>query len=361
MPLSRAACGDLPDLHGVRLAYSGHLALNILPGLEGFLRRGAALHLTTCNRDTVDDDLVSALVESGAQAHAWRGMPEEEYLRGIELALDWGPTHSCEMGADLTTAAHARAGAGAEISLRAALEATGSGIARLPGDPLYPIFNWDDLPIKEGLHNRHMVGITTWQTFFERTFLTLHGKHVVVVGYGLVGVGLAESARAFGAVVSVVEKDPGRRLQASYAGWDTGELRDLAPLADVVVTATGHPGVVDAETTTRLKPGCFLINVGHVDHEIDVDSLTPREEIIPHVEAYRRTDGSEIYLFAGGSMANLAAGHGDSLNAFDVTAALMIDGVGFIAALDASKWPAGVYELPRAVWSGTAARALEGN
>ncbi len=42
-----------------------------------------------------------------------------------------------------------------------ALKATGSGVNRL-GDirPGYPIFNWDDLPVKEGLHNRHMVGLT---------------------------------------------------------------------------------------------------------------------------------------------------------------------------------------------------------
>ncbi|HCB16184.1 MAG TPA: adenosylhomocysteinase, partial [Alteromonas sp.] len=37
----------------------------------------------------------------------------------------------------------------------AGLEATGSGINRLGNvAPRYPIFNWDDLPVKEGLHNR---------------------------------------------------------------------------------------------------------------------------------------------------------------------------------------------------------------
>ena len=46
--------------------------------------------------------------------------------------------------------------------MRASLEATGSGIARLAGLTLrYPIFNWDDLPVKEGLHNRRMVGLIT--------------------------------------------------------------------------------------------------------------------------------------------------------------------------------------------------------
>ncbi len=78
----------------------------------------------------------------------------------------------------------------------------GSGSHRLgrqsAGDiqPGYPIFNWDDLPVKEGLHNRHMVGLTAWHTFFQTTHLTLHEKKVLVIGYGLVGQGVAAAAKA---------------------------------------------------------------------------------------------------------------------------------------------------------------------
>lgn len=75
-------------------------------------------------------------------------------------------------GADLTTRLH-QSPNGPQIV--AGLEATGSGISRLNGvAPRYPIFNWDDLPVKEGLHNRHMVGLTAWHTFFQTTHLTLH-------------------------------------------------------------------------------------------------------------------------------------------------------------------------------------------
>ncbi len=78
------------------------------------------------------------------------------------------------MGADITTLLHQRGEFG---NIVAGLEATGSGVNRL-GDiqPGYPIFNWDDLPVKEGLHNRHMVGLTAWHTFFQTTHLTLHEK-----------------------------------------------------------------------------------------------------------------------------------------------------------------------------------------
>ena len=69
----------------------------------------------------------------------------------------WQPTHLCEMGADITTLLHQRGEFG---NIVAGLEATGSGVNRLGIFSRYPIFNWDDLPVKEGLHNRHMVGLT---------------------------------------------------------------------------------------------------------------------------------------------------------------------------------------------------------
>ena len=355
MPLTREACERLGDLSHVRLAYCGHLSPNTVPALTGLLGRGAKLFLTTCNPTTVRDEVVADLLDRGASGHAWCNMPADAQDQALQQALAWQPTHTCEMGADLTVAAQ-----GLEVcSIQAALEATGSGIDRLAGVELrYPVFNWDDLPIKEGLHNRHMVGLTTWQAFFDRTRLSLHGQRVVVVGYGSVGEGLAASARAFGGVVAVAERDPARRLLARYAGWPTAELAELAPEADVIVTATGVAGVIDGEILSRLMAGCFLINVGHVADEIELSALGERREVMPFVEACRVGD-REIYLLAGGSMANLTAGHGDSLNAFDVTAAVMVAGVGFIAGLEGD-WPQTVQPLPESVWRRAADHAVRG-
>lgn len=351
MPATRAACAALPDLSAMRLAYAGHLTLNITAALAAFLERGAALFLTTCNPATVRDEVVDFLKQRGAEAYAWHAMPEAAYHDAFVRALAWQPTHTCEMGAELSALAHRKA----VSSIRAALESTGSGIRRLAGQRLhYPVFNADDLPIKEGLHNRHMVGLTTWQTFFETTHLSLHGKRVVVVGYGLVGRGVAASARAYGGVVSVVERDAERRLEARYDGWHTASLAALAPEADVLVTATGAAGVVRADVLARLKPGCFVLNVGHTADEIDTAALAERRRVLPHVEACRAGD-HEIYLLAGGAMFNLAAGRGDSLNAFDVTAAVLVAGLGFLATPEAASAPPGLHALPAAVWQAVAA------
>ncbi len=358
MPLTRALCERLPDLRGVRLACSVHLDLKMVPALEACLERGADLFLTTCNRTTVRGEVAAYLEQRGATVHAWQGMRNADTKEGVRRGLEWQPTHTCEMGADLSVAAHERG----ETSVRAGLEATGSGISRLQRLQekvalRYPVFNWDDLPIKEGLHNRYLVGLSTWQTFCERTQLSLHGKRVVVVGYGLVGQGVAEAARAFGGAVSITERDAARRLSATYAGWHTSELTDLAERADVVVTATGVPDVIGEEVIRHLKPGCFLLNVGHVANEINLSKLGTRREVIPFVEACE-IDGKTVYLFAGGSMANLTAGHGDSLNAFDLTLAVMVAGLEFMVS-EGATWRAGVHPLPRGVWGEVAARHVQ--
>jgi adenosylhomocysteinase len=235
--------------------------------------------------------------------------------------------------------------------VQASLEATGSGINRLEtlGLP-YPVFNWDDLPIKEGLHNRHMVGLSTWQTFFARTHLTLHEKQVLVIGYGSVGSGIARVARAYGGTVTIIERDPVRAVEARYDGWPARRLEDVIGEADVIVTATGAKGVIAAEHIPLLKDGVFLLNCGHLDAEIDVAALRayPAEQVLPHIEAFMVGD-KRIYLLAGGAMFNLTAGQGDSLNAFDVTLATLVSGIGHIVGLGA-KWSPGIHLLPREVW-----------
>ena len=350
MPRTRRAIAALPDLTGVRLAMSMHLDLKMLPLVRGLRAKGAELFITTCNPTTVRDAVVAEMRAAGARAEAWKDMPEPAYREAIAAALAWRPTHLSEMGADFTHAI--LQGGSSALSVRASLEATGSGINRLQGIVApYPIFNWDDVPVKEGLHNRHMVGLTTWQAFFLRTMLSLHEKRVLVVGYGTVGQGLAFSARAFGGVVMVAERDPARLLQARYDGWETGSVDELAGKADLVCTATGAANAVPWRVIQGLRDGCFLLNSGHRADEIETAPLLacPSAEPIPFVSSHALASGGRVYLFARGAMANLTAGEGDSLNAFDVTLAVMTTGLGHIFGAGENK-PPGVYLLPRAAW-----------
>lgn len=355
MPRTRRAIAGMPDLHGIKLACNMHLDLKMAPLVEGLLSRGCEVFLTTCNPTTVQDDVVTYLSEKGAQSCAWRDMSNDDWSASFNEALDWGPTHLCEMGADLTTRFHEKALSGHTLpQIVAGLEATGSGINRLNGmSPHYPIFNWDDLPVKEGLHNRYMVGLSAWQTFFQTTHLTLHEKLVIVIGYGLVGQGVAASAKAFGAQVQVAECDPARALQAKYDGWPVVELDDAIPSADVIATATGAFSVINQQHLDSMKEGVFVLNVGHVAQEIDVAYLkqhAQHSEPMPYVNAYK-LNGKTIYLLADGSMFNLTAGYGDSLNAFDVTLAVMAKGIEHIIN-EGGQSEKGVYLLPESAWKG---------
>jgi adenosylhomocysteinase len=340
----------------MRLAASMHLDIKIVLLIEGLMERGAEIFLVTCNPATVRDEVAAHLKANGAQVRAWRGMPLDEYEQAIRTALEWGPTHLCELGADLSAALSLKPSAELVPSqgsarVRAGLEGTGSGIARIKElDPPYSVFNWDDLPVKERLHNRHMVGLSTWQTFFNRTLLSLHEKEVVVIGYGLVGQGVAQTARAYGGAVTVVERDPGRALQAAYDGWQVATLAQALPGAGVVVTCTGARKVLAAEHFRWLEDGVFLLNVGHEAGEIELAALYahPHRQVMPFIEEID-LPGRKVYLFAGGSMANLTAGEGDSLNAFDLTVAVLAAGIGFIVS-EGENYPPGVHLLPRHVW-----------
>ena len=349
MPRTQRALQTLPaDLSAMRLACCVHLEIKMIVLFEALLARGAKLFLTTCNPTTVRDDTVQWLVAHGATADARFGMSASECDAAIQRALDWQPTHLCEVGGDLSCALHQRTDV---TSVKASLEGTGSGISRLRALPLrYPVFNCDELPIKEGVHNRHMVGLTTWHAFFDRTRLSLHERRVLVIGYGAVGRGVAETARAFGGAVTIAERDAARALEAAYAGWHVAPLDEAVRAADVIVTATGARDVLTAEHFTQLRDGAFLLNVGHRADELDLATLRAysHHEVQPFIEAFQ-IGARTVYLFAGGSMANLTAGKGDSLNAFDLTLAAFAAAIGHLAGAGAQATP-GVHLLPREVW-----------
>ncbi len=338
---------QLGDCTGKKMAVSTHLDIKMLAFYEGYLRQGGELFVTTCNPTTVRDEVVEYLVSLGAEANAHKNMSDKAWQQSLHDALDWQPYYLCEFGAQLGSIYHQGTG----NSVIASLEGTGSGVSALKSMELkHPVFNWDDLDAKEGLHNRHMVGLTAWQAFMERTHLSLHEKKVLIIGYGLVGQGCAFSAKAFGGQVMVAERDPSRALQAAYDGWHCESLEDAITQADVVVTATGVAGVLSEQMLAKLKAGAFVMNVGHVSHEIRLDAMTDYQvsELMPEIFEYRHGDHF-FYALSNGAMFNLTAGYGDSLNAFDVSLALMAAGVKHIIE-QSEAFSAGMHMLPEKAW-----------
>ena len=353
-PATRAAAASLPSLSGERLLAVYHLDIKMVPYFEALVAAGAEVWACAANPATTRDAVAEHLDTIGVRAPARFADPPERHAAHLRAALSAGPTLLSEMGADATAAT-----GGSLEGVRGGLEATGTGIGRLSGlDLAYPVFNWDEVPIKQGLHNRHLVGLMAANSSLNVTGLSFYGKTVLVVGYGPVGRGAADAARNFGAVVEVCDTDPAARLAAAHLGFATVSLEDGLPRADVLFTATGRDGAVPLKALARCKSGAFLANLGHTSGELPVAGLrdhvvgSPRPHV-EHCEVERRT----LYLLAGGAMFNLAAGPGDPYDTFDLVTTLMLEATGFLATEGADYLP-GVYLLPKNVQDQVARRFL---
>ncbi len=344
-PATRRAASSLPPLIGERLLVVCHLDVKMVPYFDALIGAGAEVWACAANPATTRDAVAAHLEDAGVHARARKDDPPERHAANLRAAISAGPTLLSEMGADATAAT-----GGKLESVRGGLEATGTGVDRLRELALaYPVFNWDDIPIKQGLHNRHLVGLVAANTFLNVTGLSLYGKTVLVVGYGPVGRGAADAARSFGAAVEVCDVDPSARLAAAHLGYPTPTLKAGLPRADVVFTATGRDGVLPFDALAACKDGAFLANLGHTSGELPAEEL--RRHVVdsprPHVERCE-VSGKTLYLLAGGAMFNLAAGPGDPFDTFDLVTALMIEATGFLAR-DGVGYPPGVHLLPEKV------------
>lgn len=95
--------------------------------------------------------------------------------------------------------------------------------------------------------------------------IELHGRTMLVVGYGGIGTQVAERAAAFGMkVIAVDEKDIPLTRTLAYCG-KPDELDELLPQADVVVSCVPHTpaseGMIGERSFAAMKDGAYFINV----------------------------------------------------------------------------------------------------
>ncbi|GAC1610949.1 MAG: hypothetical protein NVS3B26_20690 [Mycobacteriales bacterium] len=142
------------------------------------------------------------------------------------------------------------------------------------------------------------------------------GKVAVILGYGDVGKGCADSLRGQGARVIVTEIDPICALQAAMEGYQVARLEDVVATADIFITATGNKDIILAADMAKMKHQAIVGNIGHFDNEIDMAGLakTPgitRITIKPQVDEWVFSDGHSIIVLSEGRLLNLgnATGH----------------------------------------------------
>ena len=198
-------------------------------------------------------------------------------------------------------------------------EETTTGVHRL--EKLYldnklpfPAVNVNDSVTKSKFDNKYGCRESLADGIKRATDIMLAGKKIVVCGYGDVGKGCAQSMQGYGAQVFVTEIDPICALQAAMEGFSVVDMDDACKYGDIFITATGNKHVVNKNHLMEMKNNSIVCNIGHFDHEIDVDYLeknTNEFNIKPQVDRFEFSNGKSIILLSRGRLVNLgnATGH----------------------------------------------------
>ncbi|MEO8604874.1 MAG: adenosylhomocysteinase, partial [bacterium] len=181
---------------------------------------------------------------------------------------------------------------------------------------LFPAINVNDSVTKSKFDNIYGCRHSLVDGLNRATDVMLGGKVAVVLGFGEVGKGCAESLRGQGCRVIVTEIDPICALQAAMQGYEVKTLDDVVATADLFVTCTGNYGIITAADMSRMKDKAIVGNIGHFDNEIDMAGLTKlkgieRINIKPQYDEWVFPDGHSVLILAEGRLLNLgcATGH----------------------------------------------------
>ena len=358
---TRAEFADAQPLKGARITGSLHMTIQTAVLIETLVALGAEVRWASCNIFSTQDHAAAAIAEAGIPVFAWKGETLEEYWWCTEQALTWpdgeGPNMILDDGGDATLLIHLgneyeAAGAvpdpaGADSdehriiletltrtlaeepqkwtraadSIKGVTEETTTGVHRLyqfaaQGKLLFPAINVNDSVTKSKFDNLYGCRHSLIDGINRGTDVMIGGKVCVVLGYGDVGKGCADSLRGQGGRVIVTEIDPICALQAAMEGYQVATLEDVVETADIFITATGNKDVISAEQMSRMKHQAIVGNIGHFDNEIDMAGLAKldgveRTEVKPQVHEWRFSDGHTIIVLSEGRLLNLgnATGH----------------------------------------------------
>lgn len=319
----RARYGSTKPLTGARIAGCLHMTIQTAVLIETLVELGAEVTWSSCNIFSTQDHAAAAIAAAGIPVYAWKGMNNEEFDWCIEQTLHFANGEKLNMilddGGDLTNMVldvfPELAGA-----IRGISEETTTGVHRLydrmkNGTLPMPAINVNDSVTKSKFDNKYGCKESLVDAIRRATDIMMAGKVAVVAGYGDVGKGSAASLRGAGARVIVTEIDPICALQAAMDGFQVLTMAKAAPLADIIVTATGNCDIITEATFRAVKDKAIICNIGHFDNEIDMAWLngnygSTKIEIKPQVDIYN-VDGREIIILAEGRLVNLgcAMGH----------------------------------------------------
>ncbi len=335
----RARYRDSQPLKGAKILGCLHMTIQTAVLIETLAELGAELRWSSCNIFSTQDHAAAAIAASGVAVYAWKGETEEEYEWCIEQTIlkdgkPWPVNMILDDGGDLTGILHERYPQLLD-KVHGITEETTTGVLRLQemlkhGTLKVPAMNVNDSVTKSKYDNKYGCRHSLSDAIKRGTDHLLAGKKALVIGYGDVGKGSAQSLRQEGMIVRISEIDPICAMQACMDGYEVvspyldgrndgsaeGIDRQLLAQTDLVVTATGNMDVCDHHMLAALKCGAVVCNIGHFDHEIDTAFMRRNwewEEVKPQVHMIfrNRATNDHLILLSEGRLVNLgnATGH----------------------------------------------------
>jgi len=338
----REKYGKERPLAGAKIIGCIHMTIQTAVLIETLEALGAEVRWSSCNIFSTQDHAAAAMAAAGVAVYAWKGQSEEEAEWCIEQTIlkdgkPWDANMLLDDGGDLTAMVHNKF---PEMlnHIHGITEETTTGVHRLyemleEGSLKVPAINVNDSVTKSKNDNKYGCRHSLNDGIKRGTDMLLSGKKALVIGYGDVGKGSAQSLNQEGMIVKVTEIDPICAMQACMDGFEvvspyidginTGKPdcinTQLMQNTDLIVTTTGNFDVCDANMLCALKSGSVVCNIGHFDSEINTAYMRKNwkfEEVKPQVHRVIRGSDSEgnddyLILLSEGRLINLgnATGH----------------------------------------------------
>jgi adenosylhomocysteinase len=159
--------------------------------------------------------------------------------------------------------------------------------------------------------------------------------------------------RGMGSKVVVTEINPVRALEAAMDGFYVMKMVDAAPIADLIVTATGNVNVIDRDSFTAMKDGAIMANSGHFNSEINLKALEEmagegRRTLRPFVEEFQIAGDKRLIVLGEGRLINLASAEGHPASVMDMSFANQALAAGYIVKEGKNLEPR-VYGMPQEI------------
>jgi adenosylhomocysteinase len=338
MTIRRKYAASKP-LKGARIIGCIHMTIQTAVLIETLIELGAEVRWSSCNIFSTQDHAAAAIAAAGIPVFAWKGETEEEYEWCLEQTCHedgrlWDANMILDDGGDLTLLIHDKYPQMLD-KIHGITEETTTGVHRLlemlkHGSLKVPAINVNDSVTKSKNDNKYGCRHSLSDAIKRGTDHLLMGKKALVIGYGDVGKGSAQSLSQEGMIVKVTEIDPICAMQACMDGYEvvspylngindgTANSVDKALLGntDLLVTTTGNVNVCDQHMLAALKKTAVVCNIGHFDNEIDTAFMRKAwrwEQVKPQVHKVFRSNAADDYLLllSEGRLVNLgnATGH----------------------------------------------------